>query len=336
MDDRPQNSKSTEPARTLLVALFDGVPGVIELRPIVPDGPAHPTFHETVDCALSRIAKLKGSKINVYVGMATRRDASSGEKVNLRAVRAFWVDIDDLTDPAAREAAEKRIAEFPLKPSMIVWSGGGLHLYWLLVEPVDVTDAAMIARIESILKGLADVLGGDRAATDASRILRVPSTINYPDAKKRVKGRIPARCELIERTDTEYTLDDFDAFELRGAALTQKNGNTTGARVEYESTGDSTLPDYIAALMEIEPELRARFNRRPGRHADHSPSGIDGSLACMLAHWGIPPADIERTLRASRAKAGLFKHDRAYTLTVERAVNQTKAWAREREERAND
>jgi hypothetical protein len=329
MNEPTNRSTALTQTRAFLAALFIDLSGIIELRPIVPDGNAGSIFCKTIDDAFVRIERLAGQRINVYVGIATRRDSRNGKKWNLRAVRALWVDLDGLTDPAARKAAERKLAEFPLNPSMRVWSGGGLHIYWVLVESIELIDVPMIERVERILKGLADALGGDRAATDASRILRVPGTINYPDAKKRAARRTEAPCELIEKTDAEYQLDDFDAFEIRGATP-MKNG--TSERVAYESTRDATLPNYIRDLITIEPELQARFNRRPGRHADRSPSGVDMSLACALAHWGIPPADIERTLRASRAAAGLWKHDAGYRLTVERAVSLAARKVLEREE----
>ncbi|MCH7644657.1 MAG: hypothetical protein IH974_07445 [Myxococcales bacterium] len=53
-------------------------------------------------------------------------------------------------------------------------------------------------RLEHTLKGIADVLHADRAATDSTRILRVPGTTNYPDAKKRAKGRTEAPAVLLE------------------------------------------------------------------------------------------------------------------------------------------
>ena len=57
-----------------------------------------------------------------------------------------------------------------------------------------------IAEFEAALKGVAHFLGGDLAATDASRILRVPGTVNYPDEKKRARGRVPVLAELVSQS----------------------------------------------------------------------------------------------------------------------------------------
>ena len=59
-------------------------------------------------------------------------------------------------------------------------SGGGEHDHWLLDEPLDVSSAGGQTELENTLKGIADVLGGDPAVTDAARIIRGPGTRNIP------------------------------------------------------------------------------------------------------------------------------------------------------------
>ena len=141
---------------------------------------------------------------NCYAGIATRRTPGSGAKANLQQLGALWVDwdpaddyIDDDDRRGHREEIEIKLETMrPAAPSMIVWSGSGLHAYWILEEPIDVDTPESIQQVERTLRGLCDYVGADHKACDATRILRIPGTLNYPNAKKRAKGRVLAPCVL--------------------------------------------------------------------------------------------------------------------------------------------
>ena len=174
----------TTEARRFLERIFDRVPGFIEIRALAEDAPPNRTFHATVDDALRQISTLAERQQNIYVGVATRRTTANGTKRNLESASALWVDMD-FWDEGDREALEVGLKGFPLPPSLRVCSGGGEHLYWSLDEPFPLDNPTNVDRFEAVLKGLCDVLGGDRDATDTSRILRIPGTMNYPDQRKR-------------------------------------------------------------------------------------------------------------------------------------------------------
>jgi hypothetical protein len=109
------------------------------------------------------------------MGVATRRDASSGELKNCQHLGALFVDIDfkRTPEPAARE----RVARMPLPPSAIVQSGGGLHVYWFLREPFLLPADGEYAK--GLLRRLALALGGDSSSAEPAHILRVPGSTNY-------------------------------------------------------------------------------------------------------------------------------------------------------------
>jgi hypothetical protein len=184
-------------AREFLEVIFTGVPGLIELRAIEVDGPAHAVFCDNINAAVDAVEKLALPDVNLYVAVATRRTKDSGKKENLRAVSAFWTDIDFKSDPQGeRELLEIKLESFPLPPSLKVSSGGGAHLYWILRDAIELSAADTIARIENINKGLADQFGGDHC-WNADRIMRIPGTTNWPTAKKRERGRLaPRECRL--------------------------------------------------------------------------------------------------------------------------------------------
>ena len=116
---------------------------------------------------------------DIYFGVATRK-ACDGSKNGVSRVTHLWADIDWKDFPRGQAEADEAIRSFPLKPSIIVSSGHGYHLYWRLRE----TTLASI-EIEGYLKGIAKALGADRAAAELARILRVPGRFNYHASRQR-------------------------------------------------------------------------------------------------------------------------------------------------------
>ncbi len=134
---------------------------------------------------------------DIYFGVATR-EGKGGKKAHIAQIPALWVDLDFKN--GSRPQPHEILANFPNRPSIIVNSGHGYHFYWLLKEPEDKSN---IIEIENINKRIASVLKGDPASTDASRILRIPGTINY-------KNRLLRAVKLLEiNPSLTYELDSF-------------------------------------------------------------------------------------------------------------------------------
>jgi len=137
---------------------------------------------------------------NCYFGVATRRDGD-GSKEGITEIPSLWCDIDVIKGSPADDHFKQVCKDFPLEPSILVESGGGYHLYWLLKEPSSKND---IPRIENLLKRISLHLGGDRVSAEAARILRVPGTYNlkYTPKRKITIGHF--------HPEKQYILDDFD------------------------------------------------------------------------------------------------------------------------------
>ena len=171
----------------------------------------------------------------------------SGDKLHTRCTRALWIDYDFGPDRTVEKITES-LRAFPHPPSMIVNSGNGLHFYWFLAELFDLHTPANRLRLENTLKGLADYLGGDRAATDCSRVMRIAGTRNFPNAKKRAAGRIEVDAVLLEcEPDRVYSIDDFEAFEAREKALATEKNFTAYAQPDPADRG--VLPEWVEATL---------------------------------------------------------------------------------------
>jgi len=137
-----------------------------------------------------------------------------GTKDDVKYLTSFFADIDtgktghlnlsNVKFKTNEEALKDLKKKIPLKPSMIVDSGHGLHVYWLFNEPIEATEKIK-GQYEAMQKTLqCDLLEADKTH-DCSRILRVAGTWN-------VKAD-PVPCEIMEENENRYELEDFDFLE---------------------------------------------------------------------------------------------------------------------------
>ncbi len=125
-----------------------------------------------------------GPGLNYWIGVALRKPDKSGKKADCLALPALFGDVDygqvghrKKNKWQTREEALAAIHAFPLRPSILIHSGGGFQPYWLLKEPFGLENGDY-AQVETIMKGLALGLGGEMGIQDVSRILRLPGAFN--------------------------------------------------------------------------------------------------------------------------------------------------------------
>ena len=124
------------------------------------------------------------TKRNVFFGVAKYKDDSSRMKHNVRALKAFWLDIDcgPAKDYDTQQEGLAALRDFckvvGLSKPTLVNSGRGLHVYWPLTE--EVTRAEWEA-VSSRLKEVCATQGlrVDNSCFEVARILRVPGTFNF-------------------------------------------------------------------------------------------------------------------------------------------------------------
>jgi hypothetical protein len=158
--------------------------GEIEIRTFPKDGiPEQYFFGKTQDPALLAY-DLCNSGIDVYFGV-NPRVGKQGKKENVQYVVAFHAEVDYGQDGHKKhseyetyEQALKGIDSFELKPTLVNHSGGGFHCYWVLKEPVKVSDFG-VETLENINRSLVRKLGGDGGTHNLDRVLRVPGTFNF-------------------------------------------------------------------------------------------------------------------------------------------------------------
>lgn len=171
----------------------------IELRIKAPrgDGPMGQVFVPSVEKA-AKLAASFGREYDFYAGVATRR-GEDGTKAGVCRVPAIWADLD-AKDGHTRESRLEQLMALPHRPSILVWTGGGWHAYYLLATPAESPEEMELS--ELAMRRLAAGLGSD-PVHDRGRILRVPGTTNH-------KYREPRLVELEEfEPERRYGLDQL-------------------------------------------------------------------------------------------------------------------------------
>ncbi len=188
-------------ARPYLHTLFHklGAQELIELRYKLPNARhMQREFFADTEWAM-RLAIRLGQSHDMYVGVAPRL-GRVGTKDGVRRLFGIWGDLD-VKGEHTSETRLEQLNSLSCPPSMLVWSGGGYHPYWMLMEPARGPEE--LIRAEKIMERIAAGLDGD-AVYDRSRILRIPGTLNHKQDEPR-----PVR--LVHHDPKQlYTLDQLE------------------------------------------------------------------------------------------------------------------------------
>jgi hypothetical protein len=175
------------------------------------------------------IQKRQARRSNVYYGVnrpcsATKQQGSRG-KCNVDdivAIRALAFDIDITKRPFDNKLlldfVDQQLTD-ALRPSLLINTGGGFHLIYLLKETINVqlfrpaindeqesendqikVNRSAITRLgrefETLLRALIPRELNDHIKIDnmsnVDRVMRLPGTVNFPKAEKVAKGQVPA------------------------------------------------------------------------------------------------------------------------------------------------
>ncbi len=158
---------------SFLSRIFHETKGLIEIRCL-------PSRAQLFSRDMGEIERFIESHMNenVFFGVCTRR-TTSGTESDVLEVPCLWADLDFKDYPGGRAEAETVMGKFPLKPSIIVSSGHGFHLYWILNKPIQPT-----LEVKARVKGIAKALNADASVFDLARVLRVPGTFNRKNGEE--------------------------------------------------------------------------------------------------------------------------------------------------------
>lgn len=254
---------------------------------------AVPTLMRPVLSQLLKLAETE--KFNLFFGVCPRFGSQGRFDLawQIRTARALWTDIDHVTVDEAR----KRIAKAGLPtPSIILNSGNGVHLYWLLDEPYQIDDAGDPPPVETEWTHAAMghkkprkyiVENGDRVYLDQRRHV------------SRLSGKAEHFQDVLvgiaKALDGDHTTDLSRLLRLPGTLnrKDQRNGNepVPTALVECEPTRRYPLTTFEAVKSESpETEREEQIAAMPLPTPRKTSASKADKLAGLIAVSSIAPA----------------------------------------------
>ena len=110
----------------------------------------------------------------VYIGVNPVRGRKKG-KDQIASINSLHVEIDFKGILQSKRAILAVLRSLKIKPSVVVFSGHGFHLYWLYDRPLG---REHIRTHEALLKQATRALAGDMSAAEVARVLRLPGSHN--------------------------------------------------------------------------------------------------------------------------------------------------------------
>jgi hypothetical protein len=192
---------------------------------------------------------------DIYIGMnPLRQDASTRTKEDIASIRHVYLDLDHGGPEAIQSLENSRVVP---KPNYVMSSSPGKFQIVWKVEGMRVDEA------EELLHSMAREFGGDPAATDATRVLRVPG---FANKKYETDFYVEARKESSEI----YQIRDFKL---------------------HIDAQDSPRHNY-----------QQNVSRAPSPRADLSQSERDWAFAKRALARGDAPGDVIREIANYRAR----------------------------------
>ena len=164
----------------------------------------------------------------------------------------------------------ERLLTFPSSsdvpaPSFVIFSGGGVNMYWRLKKPIPLDGTIADADDKSLYnRGLEAAVGGDNVK-DVCRFLRLPGTVNFPNEKKQAKGRTEKLAEIIEfHPERCYDISQFKKATAQEAAAAVRVNVDNVQRIGDINDLGNKVSDLakVCIVQGTDPDLPSRFPSR--------------------------------------------------------------------------
>ncbi len=274
--------------------------GPWNLSAIVPDHEGVESVTLT-DLTLARawVAERAGRANIYYAPNAAPRPTGFAGRALKSDVPAFQfahvdIDLDRLpasdplsalpTDQRKRHTIEQLTAfQRPGAPSHVIDSGGGVQALWRMDAAQTFTERSPAEQFELINIALIDILGGDRGTHDVGRLLRLPGTVNWPNAKKRARGRVVAPALLIEANENAYS--DW-LFPVAQPRIKAENIDIEFGPPDEVADLDALTEQYGLSNRLVEILINGRLPE--SKSGDDSRSAWLFDAVCGLVRVGVP------------------------------------------------
>lgn len=186
-------------------------------------------------------------------GEAAQPHAVRPQLANIAAINCLFAEFDAKDFDGDKDAALEHIEQLEPTASVCIDSGGGYHCYWLLEEPWILQNDQDREQARQLQHAWVERVGGDSAAKDLCRVLRLPGTQNtkYKPARSVVMlwADLSALYEL-----TELSKLCADAVEQAAPPIVEQPSKPEPARPdqgdELRRWGQKQLAGSIRRVQE--------------------------------------------------------------------------------------
>ncbi|MEH2475685.1 phage/plasmid-associated DNA primase [Nitrobacteraceae bacterium AZCC 2161] len=240
----------------------------------------------------------------LFFAVGTVKPGAKRNKDNIVETIGLHADIDfknvdglPSDTSAARVEVLRLLQRLKHQPTVIVFSGGGLHCYWLFKEAMDTQ--TNIERIEASLRLLADHVAGDLAVCEVSRVLRLPGSHN-------TKNGAWAEVEVIRLDGGRwYELDDLEEWLTEASPIMLRKNREHAKTMGESDDGDDFFAEYaklqgIKPPIDVEARLAAMMYMGGGDSSIHQ---TQLAVTASLLNSGMPKDEVVAIVLAATRKA---------------------------------
>lgn len=230
-------------------------------------------FFSSVEDLLHTAQKLDNKGVDAYFGVARYATDESRKADNVESLGALFLDLDCTPGKEfdGKSDGIRRLRDFctelDLPKPVVVDSGGGLHVYWLLDTPAPKAQWVKVAELLKRACAKAKFPADPAVTADPARILRVPGTHNYKYGEP-----VPVRFLMANAQEC--------SIEHLGAKLLAHADRNSEAKPDALPFAAPVLPDgesTDAALQRLMGARKASFRTIIEKTAS-------GSGCAQLAH----------------------------------------------------
>jgi len=181
-------------------------------------------------------------------------------KANVAEMIGLHVDIDfkDVSD--SPEEIDRKLAALRFPPSRVHASGNGRHCFWLFKESRPQAD---MDRVESALKLICDLVGGDQVVAQACALMRLPGTHNTKFGKW-------IEVRVLTETPIRYELDDLEEWLAEISPVILRKNRPAVVNAETNPFLAHALAQGFKPSIDVEKRLGAMSYMGGGESAIHA------------------------------------------------------------------
>lgn len=224
----------------------------------------------------------KGYNAYWTVNLTRPRLNKKPTKTDMVVARFLHVDLDPPKDgtPFDRMGLLSRLGDMRVPPTFINDSGNGLQAFWRLEETGENLPA-----VEALNKRISLHLGGDHCH-NIDRLMRLPGSVNWPNALKRRLGRVPSMAAVIEPDEGEVVAAEALHATLPPLPAEEETGRERVALAGVEPVSIETL-----GLNTVDPLRTLIEARDPAGRSERALK-----VAGLMVRRGLPDASIAGVL----------------------------------------